>query len=478
MSAPKGVRSHLAGLAGYGLMLGAAALAFHAIARRGAGLVAPDPAPDKIVHAAPSTSAHALEHVLLALAVVILLSRLVGALFKRLHQPAVIGEVVAGIMLGPSLLGRFAPGASAALLPQNISPLLGIIAQVGVVLFMFLIGLELDVSLLKGRTRSSVAVSHASILTPFTLGGVLALFLYPVLATNDVPFLTFALFIGVSMSVTAFPVLARILTDRRMQQTRLGTIALTCAAVDDVTAWCLLAFVVSIAQGTAMKAAWTVLFAGVFVALMLLVVRPLVRKLVDLHERRGQLTQGMFAVVAVGLLLSALATEAIGIHALFGAFLFGALIPRSSRLAHEINDKLTDVVIVFFLPAFFAFTGLRTQIGLVSTWSQWLFCGVIILVATLGKFGGSFVAARLTGLSSRDAASLGILMNTRGLMELIVLNVGFDLGVISPTLFAMLVLMALVTTFATTPILHLLQRHAPVEPILEVNPTVRDEPHG
>ncbi|MBL8741157.1 MAG: cation:proton antiporter [Myxococcales bacterium] len=394
-------------------------------------------------------------HVLLALVVVIVAARLVGALFRKLQQPAVIGEVIAGIMLGPSVLGAVWPQATAYLVPPNVAPFLGIIAQVGVVLFMFLVGIELDTSLLRKRTTASVAVSHASIVMPFVLGTTLALWLYPKLSTSDVPFLPFALFLGVSLSVTAFPVLARILTDRRMQKSELGVVALTCAAVDDVTAWCLLAFVVAVARSEFAGAILTMALSAGFVAFMLLVVRPLLAR--TFNEKR-ELTQLHMAFVFIGLLVSALTTEAIGIHALFGAFLFGAIIPHDSKLGLEVSDKLTDVVVVFLLPAFFAFTGMRTMIGLVNGWEHWAMVGIIILAATLGKFGGSFAAARLVGLETRKAAALGVLMNTRGLMELIVLNVGLDLRVISPTLFAMMVIMAVVTTFATSPILSLIMR--------------------
>ncbi len=378
---------------------------------------------------------------LIALVVVIIASRAVGAAFRYLHQPPVIGEVIAGILLGPSLLGRVAPGVSNYLLPPDVAPFLGVIAQVGVILFMFLVGLELDTSLLRKKTHAAVAISHASIIAPFLLGAMLALAAYPRLSSSDVPFTTFALFMGVSMSVTAFPVLARILTDRGIHKTRLGVIALTCAAVDDVSAWCLLAFVVSVAQANASSAVATLGMTCVYIMLMFAVVRPVVKRLVRKQELRQRLDQGTTAVVLVALLASALITERIGIHAIFGAFLLGAVIPHNSLLAQDLTMKLEDLVVVLLLPAFFAFTGMRTQIGLVSGVEAWLFCGAIIVVASIGKFGGSMVAARLAGLSLRDSASLGILMNTRGLMELVVLNLGLDLRVISPTLFAMMVIM-------------------------------------
>lgn len=399
-----------------------------------------------------------LFHVLLALAVVILVARACGALFRYAGQPAVVGEVVAGIALGPSLLGRVSPATASYVLPPRVAPFLEIIAEVGVVLFMFLVGLELDTDRLRERARTTVAVSHASIALPFALGGGLAFGLHPRLSSKDVPFLPFALFFGVSLSVTAFPVLARILTDRRMQKTRLGVLALACAAVDDVTAWCLLAFVVSITRSNGLAAVRTLALSLAFVLVMVLGVRRVALRFVRRQELRQALPQGAVAVVFIGLLLSALVTEAIGIHAIFGAFLLGAILPHDSRLARELVRRLEDVVVVLFLPAFFAFTGLHTELSLLGGSGNWLICGVVVAAASLGKFGGSYVAARLTGLGARDAASLGVLMNTRGLMELVVLNVGLDLHVISGTLFAMLVVMAVVTTAATTPLLALFYR--------------------
>jgi Kef-type K+ transport system membrane component KefB len=396
-------------------------------------------------------------HVLLALSLVIASARALGALFRLVQQPPVIGEMIAGIMLGPSLLGKFAPGFAAYILPQSIAPLLNVISQFGVILYMFLVGLELDVTLLRDRARSTITISHASIVVPFLLGASLSVLLYPYLSNSSVSFTAFSLFLGVSMSVTAFPVLARILTDRGIQKSKMGVLTLACAAIDDVTAWCLLAFVVSV-TAHAGSATRTMLMAVVYIVVMLVLIRPLVIRVTRWMDSKGRMTQGILATVLLGILLSSLATESIGIHSIFGAFVLGAIIPNRSKLARELSAKLEDFVIVFLLPAFFAFTGLRTQIGLVNGTRDWVFCALIILVASAGKFGGSALAARWNGLSWRESSALGILMNTRGLMELIVLNIGLELGVISPTLFAMLVLMALVTTFATTPILQLIAR--------------------
>ncbi len=443
----------------YGLMIGALVLLYLWIRTYGDTLSAPPPVGNNLFGSAASRASQGdLLHVLLALVVVIATARAMGWVFRSARQPQVVGEILAGIVLGPSLLGRLAPGAEGYLFPAAVGPFLNIIAQVGVILYMFLVGLELDPALLRKRGHTTVAISHASIITPFLLGATIALYLYPKLSTRDVPFTCFSLFLGVSMSVTAFPVLARILTDRGIHKTRMGVIALTCAAVDDVTAWCMLAFVVSVARAQATGALATIAMALGFILLMILVVRPAMVRLSLLYGNRGRLTQGVMASIFIALLISASATELIGIHAVFGAFALGAVIPHDSGMARELTDRLEDIVIVLLLPAFFAYTGLRTQIGLVSGYEQWMMCALIVLVASAGKFGGSVVAARITGLDWRDSSALGVLMNTRGLMELIVLNIGLEMNVISPTLFAMLVIMALVTTFATTPILHLITR--------------------
>jgi len=398
-------------------------------------------------------SGYVLYHVLVALVSILLLGRWVGKLFVYFGQPRVIGEIVAGIMLGPSLLGRLWPEAMHFILPHDVAPYLGVIAQIGVILYMFLVGLELNAGLIRSRAHATIAISHTSILVPFLFGALLALWLYPRLAP-DIPFPSFALFMGVAMSITAFPVLARILTDRGMERSELGVIAISCAAIDDVTAWCLLAFVVGVANAAVGSALQTAVLSLVFIAIMFLVVRPLAVRYLAPHGDHP--IHRMTVWVLVALLFSAMTTEWIGIHAIFGAFLLGAIIPHDSEVAFDFRHKLEDIVKILLLPAFFAYTGMRTEIGLVSGWHAWMICGVIILVATLGKFGGTLAAARLTGLDWRTSAALGVLMNTRGLMELIVLNIGLELGVISPTLFAMMVIMALVTTIATTPVLRFL----------------------
>jgi Kef-type K+ transport system membrane component KefB len=401
--------------------------------------------------AAATHTASPLYHVLLALVSILLLGRWIGKIFEYFHQPRVIGEMVAGIMLGPSLLGWVWPAAQQFVLPANVAPNLKIIADIGVILYMFLVGLELNAGLLRSKAHSTIAISHTSILVPFLLGSILALWLFPHYAPAGKPFMSFALFMGIAMSITAFPVLARILTDRQIEHTPLGIVAISCAAIDDVTAWCLLAFVVGIAQSQMGSAVHTIFYALGFIAIMLIIVRPLAVRYLGKDSETPQ--RRMAVWVLVGLLFSAMTAEWIGIHAIFGAFLLGAIIPHDSDVAVDFQHKLEDIVKILLLPAFFAYTGMRTQIGLVSGWQAWGFTALIILVATLGKFGGTFAAARVTGQGWRMSAALGVLMNTRGLMELIVLNIGLELGVISPTLFAMMVIMALATTMATTPIL-------------------------
>jgi Kef-type K+ transport system membrane component KefB len=387
------------------------------------------------------------------IAAIIFVSRGLGLVARLLGQPLVIAEMVAGIVLGPSLFGLLFPHAFGALFPSSSLPVLKMLSHLGLVLFMFLVGLELDPSLLRGRRRASVAISHTSIFLPFLLGVGGAWWLHEAYAPARVAFLPFALFLGTAMSVTAFPVLARILTERGLTHTRVGAIAIACAAVDDVTAWCLLAVVVAIAHShAATDALWTIGLAALFSVFMLFAARPLLRRLGARVTQRG-LTPATLAGIMLMLLVASGITELIGIHALFGAFVFGAVLPKEDGLSKLLAEKLESVSVVLLLPLFFAFSGLRTRLGLVSGLENWLVVAALIGLATLGKFGGSTVAARLTGMRWREASAIGVLMNTRGLMELIVLNVGMDLGVITPTMFTMLVLMALFTTFATTPVL-------------------------
>ncbi len=397
---------------------------------------------------------------LLAQAVLVIgTSRVLALVLRKLGQPLVIAEVLAGIALGPSLLGVLSPSTLQLFFPASSMGLLGVISQLGLVFFMFLIGLELEPALLRGLGKSALAISPTSIALPFALGAGVAVWLAPTLSLPGVPVSSFVLFLGVAMSITAFPVLARILSERGLIHTPVGALAIACAAVDDVTAWCLLAFVAAVVRASGLAAAaLTLVFAVVYCAAMWFVARPLLAKLVRQRTDRRGISQRMVAFTVVLLLLSALTTEAIGIHALFGAFFFGVIIPREGGLAHGLRERLEDLVVVLLLPLFFAYSGLRTQLGLLDTSGAWLICGLLILVAVAGKWGGSTLAARATGQTWKDAMAIGVLMNTRGLMELVVLNIGLDLGVISPQVFTMMVLMALLTTVMTSPLLAMLQR--------------------
>ena len=413
---------------------------------------------------------HMLLTLLVQVGVIIIAARIVGLIFRRIRQPQVMGEMVAGIMLGPSLLGWLAPGVSEFIFPEESLAVLNGLSQIGLLVFMFLIGLELNPKQLRGRGHSVVVTSHASIIAPFVFGALLALYLYGRLSDSRVEFGEFALFIGASMSVTAFPVLARILTERNLLRSKLGVITIACAAVDDVTAWCLLALVVALVRATSVQELIFFTLGGsiVYMLAMAFVIRPALGKLETYYHTRGRMTQDILAVVLLVLLASAWTTEWIGIHALFGAFTLGVIMPKEPGFVHDLTSKLEDFAVVFLLPLFFAYTGLRTSIGLLNSADLWIMCGVVTAVAIAGKLGGSAVAARLTGLSWRESTALGILMNTRGLMQLVILSIGLDLGVISPALFAMLVLMALVTTFMTTPLLewvypHRLIRQDPIE---------------
>ena len=392
--------------------------------------------------------------VLIQVLIVIGLSRLMGLLCRRLKQPLVIGEIVAGIMLGPSLFGLIAPNLAATLFPVETIPFLNVLSQIGLIFFMFLIGLELNPKYLSGQLEVAILISHVSILVPFSLGTLLALLLYPLVSNASVPFTAFALFLGAAMSITAFPVLARIITENNLQRTRLGTLALTCAAVDDVTAWCVLAVAIAVAkEGSFIKAVPTTIAALVYIALMVTAGRWFFKRVAAYYRRTGRLNQLLLAGIYMAVVISALITEVIGIHLIFGAFLVGAVMPKDANLVREIAEKTEDFVLIFLLPVFFAFSGLRTQIGLLNSPELWGLCAIVLAVAIVGKYFGTYIAARVSGIDKREASALGWLMNTRGLTELIVLNIGLNLGVISPLMFTMLVIMALVTTFMTSPLL-------------------------
>lgn len=386
--------------------------------------------------------------------VILLASYSVGWLLSKFRQPQVVGEMVAGILLGPSLLGWVAPGLSAALFPPNSLGPLQVLSQVGLLLFMFMVGLELDTKKLRQLGHVAVVISHTSIIVPFGLGALLAIHIFSRIADSSLPFTGFVLFMGAAMSVTAFPVLARILSERNLLGTRLGTLTIACAAVDDVTAWCLLAIIIALVRSELNHLALWQMLSGLvaYLGVMLLVLRPLVRRLVARQEDTKK-NDMIVAVVLVCMLASSWATEWLGIHALFGAFLAGAIMPKENSFFEDVRKRLHLPVVVLLIPLFFALTGLRTSIGMISGSEMILYCVLVFVVAIAGKFGGSMIAARVMGRPWREAAAIGVLMNTRGLVELVILNIGLDIGVLTRPLFSMMVLMAVGTTLMTTPIL-------------------------
>ena len=402
---------------------------------------------------------HPLSILLIQIIAVLLMVRLFGFLFKHIGQPGVIGEIVAGIVLGPSVLGYFFPDVFQALFPPESLTNLELLSQVGLVLFMFVIGMELDFSVLKNKINETLVISHAGILVPFFLGIVASYWIYEEYAAAQTAFLPFALFIGISMSITAFPVLARIIQERNMTKTSLGTLAIASAANDDVTAWCLLAVVIAIAKaGTFASALYAIGLTALYIIIMFMVVRPFLKKVGEVYANQEVINKTFVALILLILIISSTLTEIIGIHALFGAFMAGVVMPPSIGFRKVMMEKVEDIALVFFLPLFFAFTGLRTEIGLINSPALWGVCLLLITVAVAGKLGGCAVAARLVGESWKDSFTIGTLMNTRGLMELVALNIGYEMGVLPPSISVILVIMALVTTFMTTPLLHLVER--------------------
>jgi Kef-type K+ transport system membrane component KefB len=395
----------------------------------------------------------------LTLLVIIAVARFFGFVFRKLNQPSVMGEVLGGIVLGPSLVGYFFPETVAAVFHPEAMVFLKHISEVGITLYLFVMGLEIDLHRLKKSARSAMAISQASIVLPFALGIILSYQIYTSYAPSGIGQFEFALFIGISLSITAFPVLARILSDSPLHKTALGDLALTCAAIDDITAWCLVAVVTGIMGSSLSGAGWTIGLTIVYVLFMIVVARPYVERMIPRLEKTSErLPQALLAFAILGALGSAAITDLIGIHAFFGAFLFGSIIPHNSLVARDITEKLQDFVAIMFLPAFFALTGVKTQLGLLDNSQDWLICILITALAIIGKFGGAFIGAKMSGSSNKEASTLGILMNTRGLVELIVLNIGLTVGVLSPTLFTMLVIMALLTTFMTGPLLRLITK--------------------
>jgi Kef-type K+ transport system membrane component KefB len=415
---------------------------------------------------------------MLAIAAVILAARLVGAAIGRLGQPRVMGEVLAGILLGPTLLGAVAPELKDYLFPADIVPLLAAAANIGLAFYMFLVGLELDPRILRERIAQAAFISNVSVAFPLALGFLVAVPVYE-LVGPDTDYLPFALFMGVAMSVTAFPVLARILVERRMLRRPVGALAMAGAAIDDVTAWSLLALATAFAgTGSGSTAARVVVLAALFSAGMLLVGRRLLGRVSTAYDEAGHLSAAWIGAIFVGVLLSAYTAQQIGIAPIFGAFVFGLIMPRHAGLTEDVTRRIEDFVVTVLLPLFFVVTGLRTEIGLIDRPELWGLTLLLVAVAIIGKWVGALVAARVGGLNLRESTAIGALMNTRGLTELIVLNIGLELGVISPALFTMLVIMALVTTFMAGPALRLIDPKgalsAPPEEELRRAETVED----
>jgi K+:H+ antiporter len=410
-----------------------------------------------------STAVHQNLHkglplLLLQILTIILVAWFFGWLFRKMGQPAVIGEIAAGIALGPSLLGLVFPDISGFLFPDSSAGNLQFLSQLGLVLFMFIIGMELDLQVIRKKAFGALVISHASIIIPFTMGVALSFFLYMEYATENSSFLAFSLFMGIAMSITAFPVLARILQEKNLTATPLGTMALTAAALGDVTGWCVLAMLIAIINaGSSVSALFTVGLVVIYGLIMLFVVRPLLKRLKEM-SKDSKLGKPTMAILFIVLLLSSFFTETIGIHALFGAFMAGLIMPADLEFRRLVTDKIEDLSIVLLLPLFFVVTGLRTRIDFLVQGSLWIPFVWILMVAVGGKFGGTAVSARLVGQSWKDSLALGALMNSRGLMELIVLNIGYDLGIISTQIFSMLVLMALITTLMTSPALSIIEK--------------------
>jgi len=391
--------------------------------------------------------------------IIIATARLIGSALQKLGQPRVVGEMLAGLILGPSLLGAVAPAAYQWLFPPGMIRPLNALSQTGIVLFMFLIGLELNVREMIRQSRESFVISHASIAVPMFAGSALALFFYHDFAVAGIPFHTFALFLGCAMSITAFPVLARILRDSANKNSGFHSMVLGCAATADVSAWIILAFVISLARGNAMNlAAIGRMMAGItlYLLLMIAVVRPFLKMICCGRgsDKDGSyaLPQNQLGIVLLVVLASAVATELLNLHAIFGAFVAGLIMPQDHRVSETIRNRLDDLLSILLLPLFFAYAGLRANVASIATLSNWLACGAIIGVAVVSKIGGCVAAGRATGMSWRGAGAIGVLMNARGLMELVLLTIGLHLGIITPLLFTIMLIMAIATTLMATPL--------------------------
>ena len=422
-------------------------------------------APENLKEGLNSFSVHFVEQIqspfgilLLQILVILLFCRIFSVIFRLLHQPTVVGEILAGIILGPSILGHFFPQIAAFLFPSDSLGNISLLSQFGLILFMFVIGMELDIGQIRKKLKETILISHAATIFPFFLGMLTAYFIYDQYAANQTPFLSFALFIGIAMSITAFPVLARIIQEKGLTKSHLGTISLASAANGDITAWCLLAIVVAIAQtNSLLSAAYNILFSAVYMVIMFLVVRPFMRMVGQIYHNEEVIDKGLVAFIFFCLIASSFFTEILGLHALFGAFMAGVIMPADIKFRKIMSEKVEGVSLSLFLPLFFVSTGLKTEIALLNTPALWTLCGVIILVAIVGKIGSATFTARFVGESWKDSLYIGALMNTRGLMELIILTIGYEMRILPQPIFVMLVLMTLVTTFMTTPLLGFIQ---------------------
>lgn len=405
---------------------------------------------------------HPLAILLLQIITIMVVVKIFGFLCKKIGQPAVIGEIIAGVFLGPSFIGMYFPEFSEFLFPVQSLSNLQFLSQIGLILFMFVVGMELDLKVLKNRAHEAMVISLSSIVFPFTLGLIFAYFIFESFAPQNVSFLPFGLFIGIAMSITAFPVLARIIQERGLAKSKLGSMIITCAAIDDLTAWCILAAVIAIVKaGYFESSLFTIGLAASYVVIMLLIVRPFLKKFGEIYTNKESLSKPIVAIFFITLLISSYCTEVIGIHAIFGAFMAGVIMPSNMNFRNIFIEKVEDVSLVLLLPLFFVFTGLRTQIGLLNDPYLWFICGIIVMLAITGKFLGGALAAKFVGQNWRNSVIIGAFMNIRGLMELVVLNIGYDLGVLSPEIFAMMVIMALLTTFMAGPALDLINKILP-----------------
>jgi Kef-type K+ transport system membrane component KefB len=398
------------------------------------------------------------EQLIVAVGIILIVARVFGWLFRFIGQPPVIGEITAGIILGPSFFGRFFPPAFAWVFPPSSLPALTLLSQLGLLLFLFTVGLQVDLRHIFKQRAAVILVSNVSILFPLALGLGLARFLYPEYGGPNVAFSVFSLFMGAAMSITAFPVLARILKECGLLETELGALAISCAAIDDVSAWLLLAVLTAVARSSHDLGHVAAVLLGlvVFIVIMLVPVRRTAAYFAGVYQKHG-LSMGLFSAMILMTLVSAWTTEKLGLHALFGAFMAGLVVPKNPTLISETVEKIESVALALLLPLFFALTGLRTRIDLLSGARVWIYTLAIIAVAIVGKYVGATLASRATGTSWRDSTALGVLMNTRGLVELVILNAGLELGILSPQLFTMMVIMALVTTFMAAPALRIMR---------------------